>query len=57
MNFELESNELRNMSKGGGGVALYVDKNLKFRVLESMTTVVNNVLECVTIEICKEKKM
>lgn len=56
MNFELESNEPRNMSRGGGGVALYVDKNRKFRVLESMTTVVNNVLECVTIEICKEKR-
>lgn len=51
VNFELEGYELRYMNrknKGGGGVALYVDKNLKFRVLDNMSTVVDNVLECVT---------
>lgn len=59
MNFKIEGYELRFMSrknKSGGGVALYVNKYLKFRVLYSITTVVDNVLQCVTVEMCKEKK-
>ncbi len=42
-------------NKGGGGVAIFVDKKLNFRVIEDMSTVVNNLLECITIEIYKEK--
>lgn len=59
MDFELEGYELRyiyRQNKGGGGVAMYVDKALKFKVLHSMTTVVDKILECITVEICKEKK-
>ncbi len=58
MDFEMEGYELRYMNrknKGGGGVAIYVDRNLKFRVLSDMTAVVDNVLECISIEIIKEK--
>ena len=32
-----------------------MDVSLNFRVLDCMTTVVDNLLECITIEICKEK--
>ena len=32
-----------------------MDKTLNFKVLDSMATVVDNVLECISIEICKEK--
>ena len=59
MDFELEGYELRNIdrrNKGGGGVAIYVDKNLSYKVIKSMTTVIDNLLECITIEICEEKK-
>lgn len=58
MDFELEGYELRNINrknKGGGGVAIYVDKNPNYKVIESMTTVVDSLLECITIEICEEK--
>ena len=36
---------------------LYIntDKPLDFRVMDGMTTVVDNLLECLTIELCKEK--
>ena len=33
-----------------------MEKNLNFRVIEDMSTVVNNILECITIEMCKENK-
>lgn len=35
---------------------MHVDRNLNYKVLESMTTVIDNLLQCITIEICKEKK-
>ena len=49
-----ELSYINGQNKGGGG-AIYVDKTLNFKVLESMTTVVDNVSECISIEICKEK--
>uniref|UniRef100_A0A3P9M519 Reverse transcriptase domain-containing protein n=1 Tax=Oryzias latipes TaxID=8090 RepID=A0A3P9M519_ORYLA len=58
-NFILEGYELRycnRLNKGGGGVALYVDKTLHFRVVNSMTAVVDNMLECLTIEISQENQ-
>lgn len=48
--YELRSNNRQN--KGGGGLAICVDKTLKFKVLENMTAVVDNILECIIIEIC-----
>lgn len=41
--------------KGGIGVAIYVDKNINFRVLDRISTVVDNMLECISIEMYKEK--
>ena len=32
-----------------------MDKTINVKVLDSMTTIVDNVLECISIEICKEK--
>lgn len=58
MDFELvgyEFNCLNGKNKSGGGVAAYVDKNLNYKVVENMTTVIDNLLECITIEICEEK--
>ncbi len=58
MNFELEGYELMHIdqnNKGRGGVAFYVDKNLDFRVLKNISVTVNNVLDCMTIEIYKDK--
>lgn len=57
IDFELEGYELSYISrqnKGGGGVALYVDNALK--LLDNMTTVIDNVLEGFTIQIYKEKQ-
>lgn len=51
--YELRYNNRQN--KGGGGVAIYVDKTLNFKVLENMTVVVDNLLECITIELYVEK--
>ena len=56
--FEMDGYEMtykNRENKIGGGVALYVDKNLNYKVVEKLTTVVDNVLECVTIEILMEK--
>ena len=57
--FELEGyefNYINRQNKIGGGVAIYVDRALKFKVMESMTTVMDNILECITVEICREKQ-
>lgn len=58
VDFELEGFEFVHMArqnKGGGGVAIYVDRNITFKVLESMSMVVDNMLECISIELCKGK--
>lgn len=46
---------INRQNKGHGGVATYVDKSLNFKIIDEMTTVVDNLLECLSIEICKEK--
>lgn len=43
------------VNKRGGGVALFVMSILKCKVIGNMTTVVDNLMECVTIEIEVEK--
>ena len=42
-------------NKNGGGVALFIDNKNDYKVVEKMSTSVNNLLECVTIEIFMEK--
>ena len=59
MDFEIEGYELyyRNReNKTGGGVALYVDRNLNYKVVNEMTTAIGNVLECLTVEFSMENK-
>lgn len=61
MEFELEGYELhfmnrkRQTKKTGGGTVLYVDKRLRHKIVESMTTAIEDICECVTIEIDMEK--
>ncbi|XP_024136829.1 uncharacterized protein LOC112151929, partial [Oryzias melastigma] len=57
--FELEGydlNYINRLNKPGGGVALYVKKDMKFKIITHMTMTIDNVLECLTIEICCEKR-
>lgn len=42
-------------NEGGGGVAVYVDRNWNFRVLERLSVTADNSLECLTIEIYNDK--
>ncbi len=59
MDFGLEGYELICMNrrnKSGGGVAMYVDLNYKYKVLENMSTVVDNVFECISTEINRANK-
>lgn len=37
--------------KTGGGAALYIDKNLSCKILEDMTLAVEDLFECITVEI------
>lgn len=58
MDSELEVYEFMHIdrqNKGGGGVGIYVDTILDFSLLDNMLTVINNVLECISIEIYREK--
>lgn len=59
-NFELEGYSFVNVNqqnKVGGGVGIFVKDALKFRVIDGMSAVIDNILECLTIEIYyKEKK-
>ena len=59
MDFEMDGYELtykNRLNKGGGGVAIYVDTNFNFKIVEAMSQVIDNLLECITIEICMENK-
>ncbi|XP_042076683.1 uncharacterized protein LOC106633234 [Haplochromis burtoni] len=44
------------INKKGGGVALYIDKNLKYKRMGRMTTVIDGVMECLSVEISIEKR-
>uniref|UniRef100_A0A8C7XUM2 Reverse transcriptase domain-containing protein n=1 Tax=Oryzias sinensis TaxID=183150 RepID=A0A8C7XUM2_9TELE len=53
--FELENYELNyvnRVNKKGGGVAIYVEKNTKFTVIDKLSVAVDGILECLTVEIC-----
>lgn len=55
--FEINGYELNFKSranKNGGGVAVYVDNKLQYKIVESMTVVVDDICECITIEIFRE---
>lgn len=59
MDFGLEGYKMLCMNrrnKNGGSVAIYVDTNYSFKVIENTSTVVDNVLECMTIEIIRARK-
>lgn len=45
----------QGQQKGRGGVALFVESDFKCKVIENMTTVIDDLMECVTIEINVEK--
>ena len=53
-NFEIDGYDLTyiNRKSFAGGVAIYVDTNLKFKSVENMSQAVDNLVECITIEIC-----
>lgn len=42
-------------NEGGGGVAVFVDRNWNFRVSERLSVTADNSLECLTIEINHDK--
>ena len=57
--FEMEGYDLKcinRTNKKRGGAAIYIDSRLKHKIVESMTTAIEDVCECVTVEISMEKK-
>ena len=60
LSFEIEGyefNYLNRKNKRGGGVAIYVDSRLRYKIIENMTTAIDDVCECITIEIIMGKTM
>lgn len=56
--FHIEGYDLHYVNrtnKRGGGVALFVDRDLKSKPVTRMTTVVDDLMECLTVEIQMEK--
>ncbi|XP_013868123.1 uncharacterized protein LOC106520513 [Austrofundulus limnaeus] len=51
-----EFNYINRKNKKGGGVALYINNDLKYKVVEKMSVSVDEVMECITIEIQFEKQ-
>lgn len=59
IHFNLDGYELiynNRISKNSGGVALYIHKSLKFNIVPNMSTVIDGIMECLTIEIQFEQK-
>lgn len=52
--FEFISQNRRN--KHGGGVAMFIDSNYNYTVIENKTMVVDDILECLSVEIARFKK-
>lgn len=42
-------------NKRGGGVGIFISNSLKFSAIDSMTEVVDNLFECITVELIIEK--
>ncbi len=58
MDFEIDGYELNyknRMNRSGGCVVIYVDNRMKYKVVENMTVVIEDLLECITVEICMER--
>lgn len=59
IHFSLEGSELlyknRN-NKTAGGVALYIHRSLKFNIVQDMTIAIDELMECIIIEIQMETK-
>lgn len=47
---------MNRTNKTGRGAALYVDRRLKYYIVEGMIYAIEDVCECITIEIVMEKK-
>lgn len=47
---------MNRKNKKGGGVALYVSNKLNYKVVESMSTIVDDVMECLSVEIIMGKQ-
>ncbi len=45
-----EMNFINRKNKKGGGVALYIDKSINYKVVENIITTVADVMECMTTE-------
>ena len=43
-------------NRKGGGVAIYVSNSLDYRVINCMSVRINGVMECVTVELCINKR-
>lgn len=59
MDFEIEGYEfncLNRVNKRGGGTALFVNRRLKYKIIANMTTAIDEVCECISIEIDMEKR-
>lgn len=59
VDFDLEGYEfhhINRVNKTGGGVAIFIDSTFHSKVVEDMSFVIDNVLECISIEICNNKK-
>lgn len=59
VNFELdgyEFNYISRVNKKGGGVALYVDTRYDYIIVDNLKSIIENVMECITVEICMGKK-
>lgn len=59
MDFSIEGYEFisqNRRNKHGGGVAMFVDLNYGYKMIENMTMVLDDILECLTIEIEGQKR-
>lgn len=43
-------------NKNGGGVAMFIDKNLHYKIIDNLSVAIDDLLECITIEINRNNK-
>lgn len=58
-NVEMEGYELFTLNrnwKKAGGVALYVDTHLRCTIVDTKTTAIDGIMECITVEIVLEDR-
>ena len=43
-------------NRKSGGITLYINKSIKFKDVTNMSVVIDNIMECITVQLCTNRQ-